>query len=154
MFRYERRTVYLNISKLNQCIFPYWTLYEFAGINFCLQSWIWQKSRQIDENFVNLPCINKIYGPRERKWISGVLLMHANFNLTKNSQPCVNGFYTSLGECKWILGVPFTHGWWTSAMCKWNLGVPFTHGLWNQFHEFFSYIVPLENIIDERSALS
>ena len=26
------------------------------------------------------------------------------------SEPCVNGFYTCLGECKWILGVSFTHG--------------------------------------------
>ena len=24
-------------------------------------------------------------------------------------QPCVNGIYTRLGRCKWILGVPFTH---------------------------------------------
>ena len=24
-------------------------------------------------------------------------------------QPCVNGIYTRLGKCKWILGVPFTH---------------------------------------------
>ena len=25
------------------------------------------------------------------------------------SEPCVNGIYTCLGRCKWILGVPFTH---------------------------------------------
>ena len=29
-------------------IFPYGTLYEFAGVNFCLQTNFWQKFRQID----------------------------------------------------------------------------------------------------------
>ena len=54
---------------------------------------VWQvsisrKFRQIDGNFVNLPCINKIYGPRERKWILGVSLMNGNFNVTNFLEKC------------------------------------------------------------------
>ena len=47
-------------------------------------------------------------------WICGrKFLFTTSFwrNFSSNrSWPCVNGFYTRLGERKWILGVSFTHG--------------------------------------------
>ena len=69
---------------VSNSIFPYGTLYEFAGVNSCLQSLFWQEFRQIDGNFVNLPCINKIYGPRECKWILGVSLTYGKCQFDGN----------------------------------------------------------------------
>ena len=67
---------------------PIWDTIWICRRKFVFTDSIPQKFRQIYENFVNLPCINKIYGPRERKWILGVSLMNGNFNVTNFLEKC------------------------------------------------------------------
>ena len=111
-----------------KCLFPYGILYEFAGVNLCLQTPFDKVFRQFDTFFVKLTKLSwtshvsiKFTVPRERKWILGVSLTHGNFNLTKfflflvvftkffhivshmgitltNVGSIVNGFYNPRGE--------------------------------------------------------
>ena len=63
---------------------PIWDTIWICGHKFVFTDSIPQKFRQIDGNFVNLPSINKIYGPRERKWILGVSLTYGKCQFHEN----------------------------------------------------------------------
>ena len=81
-----------------QFIFPCGTLYEFAGVNSCLQIRFDTFSVKVSKIlifFVKLTKFSwtchasiKFTLPRERKWNLGVSLMTSNFNFTKFLKNC------------------------------------------------------------------
>ena len=66
-----------------------------------------------------------------------------------DSKPCVNGFYTGLGKCKWISGVPFTHVSGIFRETIVNVNLTSFCAILDNFLAFSSYSVLLENIIDK-----